>query len=370
MSTFRSAWFRTVVTVIAVTSPAMARLSAHPTATSFVTIGLPAPGVVSVAVTTDAESLLLKLQALAAVTPIERPSAALTDQRIKELGATLAAHIELNADGQPLALTLADLVRVPDTPGRIRVTLTGLAPAHAKLLRWRTSLFFGAYPLAVRTGPASDPVPAEAYEWLNGTELSQPHNLSGPDVDSVWSRMGRLILLGFTHIVPGGLDHVLFVLGLFLLARNARALLLQISAFTVAHSLTLGLAMAGWVSVPARVVEPLIAASIAYIAVENLMRTSLSRWRLAVVFVFGLLHGLGFASALADLGLTSAHYAATLAGFNIGVELGQLAVVLSAALLVRTLPLSPEMYRRVLVRPASAAIAAVGLFWAAQRVFF
>jgi hypothetical protein len=100
------------------------------------------------------------------------------------------------------------------------------------------------------------------------------------------------------------------------------------------------------------------------------MTTSLSRWRLGVVFVFGLLHGMGFASALAELGLSSAHFASTLIGFNVGVELGQLAVVLAATLIVRWLPLSPEGYRRLLVRPASALIASAGVVWAVQRVFF
>jgi hypothetical protein len=180
--------------------------------------------------------------------------------------------------------------------------------------------------------------------------------------------MTKLIAIGFTHIVPGGLDHVLFVLGLFLLAANTRALLLQVSAFTIAHSVTLALAVIGWVSVPASIVEPLIALSIVYVAVENLFAASISRWRLAVVFAFGLLHGLGFADALGALGLSGGRLTTTLVGFNIGVELGQLAVVGGAALLVRALPVTPDVCRQFITRPASAAIAAAGLFWAVERV--
>jgi hypothetical protein len=184
---------------------------------------------------------------------------------------------------------------------------------------------------------------------------------------NAWQTAVRLVPTGFTHILPGGLDHVLFMTGLFLMASTRRALALQVSAFTAAHSLTLALGVFGAVNVPAQIVEPLIAASIAFIALENLFAKSGSNWRLLVVFVFGLLHGLGFAGAMADLGLSGGHLAASLVGFNFGVELGQLAVIAAAALIVRTLRLSIEAERRYVLRPASAAIAITGLFWAVER---
>src|SRR5204862_4443520 len=105
----------------------------------------------------------------------------------------------------------------------------------------------------------------------------------------------RYFALGFTHIVPGGLDHVLFVLGVYLLSGRARSILWQVSAFTVAHSITLGLSMYGLVSVSPRIVEPLIALSIAYVAVENILLSDLKAWRVVLGFAFGLLHGMGFA---------------------------------------------------------------------------
>ncbi len=185
--------------------------------------------------------------------------------------------------------------------------------------------------------------------------------------ESAWHTAVRLVPTGFTHIVPGGLDHVLFMLGLFLMASTRRALVLQVSAFTAAHSLTLALGVFGAVHTPAQSVEPLIAASIAFIALENLLAKSVTRWRLLVVFVFGLLHGLGFAGAMADLGLSGERLAASLVGFNVGDELGQLAVIAVAALVVRTLRLSIDAERQYVVRPVSAAIALTGLFWAVER---
>ena len=181
-------------------------------------------------------------------------------------------------------------------------------------------------------------------------------------------RFIRTVAIGFTHILPAGLDHVLFVCGLFLLGGGMRTLLLQISAFTLAHSVTLASAALGIVSIPAVIVEPLIALSIAYVAIENLMATKLSRWRLAIVFGFGLLHGLGFAGALLDLGVSQPDLPMTLIGFNVGVELGQIAVIALAALIVRALPLPAARRRQWVTVPASAAIAAIGLFWAVQRI--
>src|SRR5262249_14305703 len=140
----------------------------------------------------------------------------------------------------------------------------------------------------------------------------------------------RYLKLGFTHILPHGLDHMLFVLGIYLLSRRARSVLWQVSAFTVAHSITLGLSMYGVVSVSPRIVEPLIALSIAYVAIENIFLSELKPWRVALVFAFGLLHGLGFAGALKELGLPRSEFVSALLTFNAGVEAGQLAVIATA----------------------------------------
>jgi len=178
----------------------------------------------------------------------------------------------------------------------------------------------------------------------------------------------KYLALGFTHIVPQGPDHILFVLGLFLLSTKLRPLLWQITAFTVAHSITLGLAMYGVLRLPAAIVEPLIALSIAFVAVENLFTTDLKPWRPFVVFGFGLVHGLGFAGVLTEMGLPRSQFATALVSFNVGVELGQLAVIAAAFAVVgwwrrRT------WYRGAIVLPASTAIAAVALFWTIQRVW-
>ena len=179
----------------------------------------------------------------------------------------------------------------------------------------------------------------------------------------------RYIVSGFEHIVPKGLDHMLFVLGLFFFALRTRPILAQVTAFTLAHTVTLALASLGIVSVPASIVEPLIAVSIVYVAVENIFGGKVGAVRIAVVFGFGLLHGLGFASVLGDVGLTAGRFVVGLIGFNIGVELGQLAVIFGAFVLLG-LPFGAKpWYRTRIAVPCSAVIAMVGAWWTVERVF-
>jgi hypothetical protein len=142
----------------------------------------------------------------------------------------------------------------------------------------------------------------------------------------------------------------------------------QVSAFTIAHSITLGLSMYGLVSVSPRIVEPLIALSIAYVAVENVFVSHLRPWRVALVFGFGLLHGLGFAGALKELGLPRSEFLTALLTFNVGVEAGQLTVIGAAFGLVGWHYGQRSWYRQRIVLPASALIACVAFYWTVVRV--
>jgi hypothetical protein len=176
--------------------------------------------------------------------------------------------------------------------------------------------------------------------------------------------------LGFEHIIPLGLDHILFVLCIFFLSPKLKPVLWQSLAFTVAHSITLGLAMCGVFEAPAHIIEPLIALSIMFLAIENIISDKLRSSRIIIVFLFGLVHGLGFASALSDLGLPQNKFFLSLVMFNVGVELGQLAVILLAWFLVGKWFSHKSWYRKRIVIPVSVVIAAIALFWTVQRIFF
>lgn len=242
----------------------------------------------------------------------------------------------------------SQIVMEADTSGPVRV---GWAKRYgALILRQQGVAEAGAY-----TG------------MLNGGETSPPIGASGGETEDGWQTFARYIGVGFDHIVPKGLDHILFVLGLLFLAPRLGPLLWQVSAFTLAHTVTLALGALGWVSVPGSIVEPLIAASIVYVAVENIFTDGLSRWRPVLIFGFGLLHGLGFASVLGEFGLPEAQFVPALIGFNVGVEVGQLAVIAVAFLLVGLWFRNKPWYRARISIPASCIIALIGAYWVVER---
>ena len=183
-----------------------------------------------------------------------------------------------------------------------------------------------------------------------------------------WSKkMYIFIKAGFEHIIPQGLDHILFVLGLFFSTLKLRSLILQVTAFTFAHSITLALAALGFVKLQLSVVEPLIFLSIVWVAFENTFFKKTTKWRPLVVFTFGLLHGLGFATLLTQYGLPKDNFISLLLAFNVGVEFGQFAVLLAAFILIRLIYLKTE-YKNQLKIPASILIGCTGLFWFIESI--
>ncbi|GAA4015266.1 hypothetical protein GCM10022408_30760 [Hymenobacter fastidiosus] len=184
--------------------------------------------------------------------------------------------------------------------------------------------------------------------------------------DIVWT----YIKLGYTHILPLGLDHILFVLSIFFLEPRLKPVLLQATAFTVAHSITLGLAIYGFINPPADIIEPIIALSILFVAIENIFADRLNPWRVAIVFGFGLIHGMGFASALTSLGLPRSMFFESLISFNVGVELGQVSVILLAWLFIGYWFADKPWYKQRVVVPASVIIGLVAAYWTVERVFF
>lgn len=180
-----------------------------------------------------------------------------------------------------------------------------------------------------------------------------------------WGEAATFLKMGVEHLVTG-YDHVLFLLALLLAGGTIRYLVATITAFTVAHTITLTLAVLDVVRIPPAVVEPLIAASIIYAALENFWRKKLDdRW--IVAFLFGLVHGVGFAGILREGALSGGNLLLPLASFNLGVELGQLAVVVPVYFLFRPI-FADELRGRRFTRVASALVAMMGLYWLLERV--
>ncbi|MBK8983865.1 MAG: HupE/UreJ family protein [Ignavibacteria bacterium] len=199
-------------------------------------------------------------------------------------------------------------------------------------------------------------------EMISAHPIHDLNSLSAIDTGWIY------LQLGFTHIIPYGADHILFVLGLFLLSPKIKPLLVQISVFTIAHSITLSLAVFNVISIPEIFIEPVIALSIVFIAVENIYSRKLNSFRVIVIFIFGLIHGLGFAGVLKELGLPKDQFVNALISFNVGVEFGQISVVLIAFISVGIWFRAKSWYRNRILIPGSVVIALIACYWAAERL--
>ncbi len=373
------------ILAVATAMTLVGRAYAHPGYVTGAVARIQADGRVHVALTFDALAFALNdspdriadadMNAL-----LDGPAAEL-ERRMAEARRHFAAHFGVLGDGTPVPIgtlefpSAADVRRSADARDgpRLPVLLTcqveAVIPPSAHTVAFQFPEIIGTVVLTVERPaqePFTEPVVAGAISSVLPV-LHSPGVPGGAPVASWFARFGGYVRLGFTHILPGGLDHVLFVLGLFLLAGRLSTLLWQVTAFTVAHSVTLALAVFGIVRVPGPIVEPLIAASIVLVALDNLRGAELRWWRVAVVFGFGLVHGMGFASALRGLALEPHDRFVALVGFNLGVELGQLAVVAAAFALIGWFRRS-DRYRPFIVIPVSSAIAVVALVWTVQRL--
>lgn len=271
---------------------------------------------------------------------------------------TLAGGLKVSQGDATCAVTIASLA-LTEADG-LAAHLRATCPADVQTVEIRADFVEGLAPghrhLAVQPGA---PGPLVLHRGSRSATLSLASTAAPAPFDAA-----GMVTLGVEHIVTG-YDHLVFLLGLLLIGGRLRTLLGIVTAFTVAHSLTLGLAATGVLTPPPALVEAAIAGSILYVGLENLIvREPRHRWRLT--FAFGLVHGFGFAGVLAEIGLKD-HLVPTLLTFNLGVEMGQLAI-LAVALPLLLLARRLEGFRVHGVRFASAGVAIAGAVWLVQRV--
>ena len=364
-----------ILLVAVFTLPGLA--AAHPLTFTDTTVVLRADGTFQIDLITDLDALALGVpqdaddaELVATLTAMAPADFNVLIDRLRTL---FERRVRLRFDGEPSPFDVdfpdygTTAALESDIPTLLGLTarLTGTIPAGATDVEFFASRAFSEVNLTVQDEARS--ITTRAV--LERGARSEPFALAGPAKPAgMWSVARQYLRLGFAHIVPQGLDHVLFVFGLFLFSTQLRPLVWQVTAFTVAHAVTLSLALYGVVSLPPALVEPLIALSIVYIGVENVMTERLTKRRAAVVFSFGLLHGLGFAGALRTLGLPQQEQFLGLVSFNVGIELGQLAV-LTAALSTLGWWRRRGWYRSRLAVPLSLAIAAIGVAWTVDRFF-
>ena len=297
--------------------------------------------------------------------PNELLDEALVKERAHSLGALLNERLVLMADGLRITLRNWSAPELLAERQSIRVRAQGTLDRAPGRLELSAILF---------------PYDPNHQTFLNfyETDLTAQAILGGNDSSYeyfVGSRQGRWAVVqkfvpsGVHHILIGP-DHLLFLIGLLLLGGGAKQLLLVVTAFTLAHSVTLSLAVLNVVTPPAHLVEPIIALSIVYVGVDNLMARGGKDVRVWIALVFGLIHGFGFASVLREMGLPSGALGWSLFSFNLGVEFGQLAVVLLVATILSTIRARSDVVGERIVVAGSLAVIAAGTFWFVERVFF
>ena len=328
----------------------------------------------------NAEVFLSGIDASKFIDTADAPEAKLYDQlrklRTDKLESKIIASINklkgsvfLRVDQELLSLNLNEIsVQDEENENNVRITKISfktMVPKDGKQITfaWKKelgSLIFRDFSIgADNYGKASS-------NWLKPGESTAPISLSGKKL-SVLTTIWSAIQQGIKHIIPGGLDHILFVLGLFFFSYKIGPLFSQVTIFTIAHSITLILGSLGYIYVPQVFVEAVIAASIVWIGLENVIRTKLNVSRIGIIFCFGLLHGLGFANMFKQIGLEGSDYLINLFSFNLGVEVGQL-IVLIPFILVRPILSRISWYRVVISIPASIIIALAGIKMFVERV--
>ena len=295
---------------------------------------------------------------------------AILQQRIAAYATVFQKRISLQTQSGQLVAPRIISAEIPEV-GDVRIArdsqlqLVATLPPATISLSWQWDKLYG--PIILRVGDTDS---ADAFsQYLTPGKQSADFSTGSPVARSTVDVIVDYVKLGYVHILPKGLDHILFVIGLFLLSPRWRPILWQVSAFTIAHTITLAIGVLGYIQVPASIVEPLIALSISAVCLENLVTTKIHAWRIYIVIGFGLLHGLGFAGVLGEIGLTQNAIFTALISFNVGVELGQLSVILACFILIGWLFRRKSWYRRRLTNPLSMLLASIGLILFANRIW-
>ncbi len=206
-------------------------------------------------------------------------------------------------------------------------------------------------------------------EYLQAGLQTDKIFIKNENTQSIFKSIINYFILGIQHIIPKGLDHILFIVGLFFFSVTLRPLLIQVTMFTIAHSITLIFVSVSYINVNPLIVEPIIALSIAYVGIENIFKQYVKEYlRYIIIFFFGLLHGLGFALVLSDIGYQSSKLILNLISFNLGIEAAQIFIILFLYILLGIKFSNKKYYRYIFQVPVSLFIALVGIYWFFERI--
>ena len=278
-------------------------------------------------------------------------------------------YIKLDGDVQELNLLSIEIINQRN----YEVTRDTIINFHIPLDKKNTSFSFSMSKkfgsIILREQNLNKNVDQLYTNYLNSGDASDLINLNHTVALTKINSFIKYLFLGIEHIIPKGLDHMLFIIGLFLFSNLIRPLLLQVTMFTIAHTITLVITSLSLITVNASIVEPLIALSIVYIGVENIFKKySNTKIRYYVIFLFGLLHGLGFALVLKDVGLDYSNLLMNLVSFNIGVEIAQIFILFLLYLTIGLFFSKKKYYKIIFQIPLSLFISLIAIYWFVERI--
>jgi hydrogenase/urease accessory protein HupE len=300
----------------------------------------------------------------------------LLEKKFKEYQQIFLNNFYLKFDNNRPILDLKS-IKIPivgyaKVPRISRLIYKGNLTTPPNALFWQYAEIYGDNAVRYRM-VEKDKYTWQPWKWLKNGASQQvkfgTKNAQNTGTRTVWQRIVEFIWIGYQHILPKGLDHILFIIGIALLSVGWRKLFLMVSTYTVAHTVTLGLSMYQIISLPSNIVEPLIAISIVYVAIENLWLKVNEKFSFLIVFLFGLLHGLGFATMLSEFNMAKENFFTTLLSFNLGVELGQITIIFGVLLLRFLYQKNQLDWTKFFVKPVAVVIAIIGIIWTFERIY-
>jgi hypothetical protein len=346
--------------------------SAHEAGTTRVSIAFDENRSYRIDIVTDASALAEKLEASAGrQLPMNAPPP-LVERIVRSSDDVFRRRLKIQFDdvqSQPDVAYRVDPAVDATSVAGVTITMSGQVPTRSHRFTWSYGWTFTSYVLTLEDRDSETPV----VQTLEGDQASAPFSLKPPPTrtDRVRTTLRsavRYASAGWTAVLPHGIDHVMFVLGVYFLSRRAKSGICHLGAFMVASSLAAGLASFGLVGIPTRVLAPLVGLSIAYIAIENLVAAENATRRVPIIFGFGFLHGIGSTAAFSAAGLPRTGLTTAVLSFNLGLQAGIVSTAATAFLLVGWHYAGEEWYRNRIVLPASTLLGCTAVYWMIVRV--
>jgi hypothetical protein len=348
--------------------------AAHEAGTTRVAVAFDEDRSYRIEIVTDASALAEKLEAAAGRQLPADATAALFERIMQSSDEVFRRRLRVQFDGSEARPDATYRIEPPADATSVAaatITLRGQIPKQAQRFTWSYGWTFTSYALTLRDRGSESPVD----QMLEGDQASVAFTLKPPPTRMEHLRTtaraaARFAAAGWTAIVPNGIDHILFLLGLYFLSRNTKRAIRHFGVFAISSSIAIVASAFGLVILPPKILDPMIGLSLAYIAMENLVRADGDRRRIPLVFGCGLLHGAGCAAALEGASLPRVGMTVAVASFNLGIEAGQLATVAAAFLIVGWHCSGQQWYRNRVVLPGATLLACTAVYWTIARLPF